>query len=129
MKENDRIEAEKMLKIADKQDFVAVREVHQLEVRDMVLDGHGQVKEGRTKDFNEVCDRLEQKYKDMFITDLQRAEKCADREGWIESGDLEKEMVNRIDDAIYESEQEMLNGEEMLDADIVFAELEKKYFG
>lgn len=37
--------------------------------------------------------------------------------------------VNRIDQAIYESEQEILNGAEVVDADEVFAELEKKYFG
>lgn len=37
--------------------------------------------------------------------------------------------MNRIDQAIYESEQEVLNGAEAVDADIVFAELEKKYFG
>ena len=36
---------------------------------------------------------------------------------------------NRIDQAIYESEQEILNGAEAIDANIVFAELEKKYFG
>ena len=33
--------------------------------------------------------------------------------------------INRIDQAIYESEQELLNGAEAVDADIVFAELEK----
>jgi len=37
--------------------------------------------------------------------------------------------INRIDQAIYESEQETANGAEAVDADIVFAELEKKYFG
>lgn len=36
--------------------------------------------------------------------------------------------INRIDQAIYESEQEILNGAEAIDANIVFAELEKKYF-
>ncbi len=35
--------------------------------------------------------------------------------------------INRIDQAIYESEQETANGAEAVDADIVFAELEKKY--
>ena len=33
---------------------------------------------------------------------------------------------NRIDHAIYESEQELLNGAEAVDADKVFTELEKK---
>lgn len=37
--------------------------------------------------------------------------------------------TNRIDQAIYESEQEVLNGAESVDAETVFAELEKKYFG
>ena len=37
--------------------------------------------------------------------------------------------INRIDQAIFESEQEMANGAEAVDAEIVFAELEKKHFG
>ncbi len=37
--------------------------------------------------------------------------------------------INRIDQAIYESEQEILNGAEAVDANIVFADLERKYFG
>ena len=37
--------------------------------------------------------------------------------------------MNRVDQAIYESEQEVTNGAEAVDADIVFAELEKKHFG
>ena len=37
--------------------------------------------------------------------------------------------IHRIDQAIYESEQEISNGAEAVDADTVFAELEKKYFG
>lgn len=37
--------------------------------------------------------------------------------------------INRIDQAIYESEKEIENGAETVDADVVFAELEKKYFG
>ncbi len=36
--------------------------------------------------------------------------------------------MNRIDQAIYESEQELSNGADAVDADIVFVELEKKYF-
>lgn len=34
--------------------------------------------------------------------------------------------INRIDQAIYESELEILNGAEALSADVVFAELENK---
>ena len=37
--------------------------------------------------------------------------------------------INSIDQAIYESEQEVLNGAEATDANIVFEELEKKHFG
>ena len=37
--------------------------------------------------------------------------------------------INRIDQAICESEQELLNGAEAVDAEVVFKELEKKYFG
>ena len=37
--------------------------------------------------------------------------------------------VNRIDQAIYESELETANGFEPVDAEEVFSELEKKYFG
>lgn len=36
--------------------------------------------------------------------------------------------INRIDQAICESEQELLNGAEAVDAEVVFKELEKKYF-
>ena len=35
--------------------------------------------------------------------------------------------INRIDQAIYESEQEILNGVEAIDAEVVFTDLEKKY--
>ncbi len=35
--------------------------------------------------------------------------------------------VHRIDQAIFESEQEIINGAESVDAGVVFAELEKKY--
>lgn len=37
--------------------------------------------------------------------------------------------INRIDQAIYESEQEVLNRAEATDANIVFEELEKNHFG
>ena len=36
--------------------------------------------------------------------------------------------MNRIDQAIFESEQEIANGAEAVDAEIVFTELEKKHF-
>lgn len=37
--------------------------------------------------------------------------------------------INRIDQAIYESEQEIANGAEAVDAEKVFVELESKHFG
>ena len=37
--------------------------------------------------------------------------------------------INRIDQAIYESEQETANGPQAVDAETVFEELEKRYFG
>lgn len=37
--------------------------------------------------------------------------------------------MNRIDQAIYESEKEIENGAEAIDAELVFAELERKHFG
>ena len=39
------------------------------------------------------------------------------------------ERMNRIDQAIFESEQEIANGADAVDAEIVFTELEKKHFG
>ena len=36
-------------------------------VREMVLAGLGQIREGRTKDMDEVCDRLEKKYRNASI--------------------------------------------------------------
>ena len=37
--------------------------------------------------------------------------------------------INRIDQAIYESEQEIANGAEAVDAKVSFSALEKKHFG
>lgn len=37
--------------------------------------------------------------------------------------------INRIDQAIFESEQEITNGAEAIDAEVVFAKLEERYFG
>lgn len=45
-----------------KQDYTNALEIQQREVRQLVLEGLAQVKEGKTKDFNAVCDRLEKKY-------------------------------------------------------------------
>lgn len=45
----------------------AVMDEQRLEVRKMVLSGLEQIKEGKTKDFNEVCDRFEKKYRDAAM--------------------------------------------------------------
>lgn len=47
---------------AVKDDYKKTIETNQNEVRKIVLDGYEQVKQGKTKDFNSVCDRLEKKY-------------------------------------------------------------------
>lgn len=39
-----------------------------LEVREFVLAGLEQIKEGKTKDFNTVCDRLEKKYRNETVS-------------------------------------------------------------
>lgn len=41
----------------------------------------------------------------------------------------EQVLINHIDKAIYESERELATGAEAVDAEIVFAELEKRHFG
>ena len=38
------------------------------EVHELVMAGLEQIKEGKTKDFNTVCDRLEKKYRDEAIS-------------------------------------------------------------
>ncbi len=45
----------------------------------------------------------------------------------VSDSDNQFARVHRIDQAIFESEQEILNGAESVDAGVVFAELEKKY--
>ena len=49
----------------------------------------------------------------------------------VKSGELYDEFarMNRVDQAIYESEQEIVNGAEAVDAEQVFIELVKKHFG
>ncbi len=49
--------------VAIKRDYQTALEEQKKEVRNLVLTGLEQVKEGKTKDFNTVCDRLEKKYK------------------------------------------------------------------
>jgi hypothetical protein len=57
----------KIMAAAIKADYQAILDEQNLEVRNMVLAGLDQVKNGNTKDFNEVCDRLEKKYSDVAL--------------------------------------------------------------
>lgn len=50
------------MEVAVKKIYAETLEQQQIEVRQSVMDGLRQVKEGKTKDFNTVCDRLEKKY-------------------------------------------------------------------
>lgn len=50
-----------------KNDYQKALEEQEIEVRNLVLAGLEQIKEGKTKDFNSVCDRLEKKYRDEAI--------------------------------------------------------------
>ena len=45
------------------------------EVHELVMAGLEQIKEGNTKDFNTVCDRLEKKYRDEAISNQYLDEK------------------------------------------------------
>lgn len=49
--------------VAIKKDYQYALDEQKKEVRNLVLSGLDQIKEGKTKDFNTVCDRLEKKYK------------------------------------------------------------------
>lgn len=55
--------------IAAKKDYQSILIEHNKEVRNLVMEGLQQVKEGKTKDFNAVCDRLEKKYSDEEVQD------------------------------------------------------------
>jgi hypothetical protein len=55
--------------VVAREDYQVALDEHNLEVRNMVLAGLEQVKGGNTKDFNEVCERLENKYKNASVYD------------------------------------------------------------
>ena len=48
--------------VAINEDYQRALDEQQKEVRNLVMAGLEQIKEGKTKDFNTVCDRLEKKY-------------------------------------------------------------------
>ncbi len=51
-----------------KEDYQRALDEQKQEVRELVMAGLEQIKEGKTKDFNTVCDRLEKKYKNGAIS-------------------------------------------------------------
>lgn len=53
--------------LAARDEYKISIEKQQQEVREMVLEGLEQVRMGKTKDFNEVCDRLESKYRNAAL--------------------------------------------------------------
>ncbi|MCI9127886.1 MAG: hypothetical protein HFG28_12015 [Eubacterium sp.] len=54
--------------VALKEDYQKALDEQKQEVRELVMAGLQQIKEGKTKDFNTVCDRLEKKYKNGAIS-------------------------------------------------------------
>ena len=50
------------MEVVGKKIYAETLEQQQIEVRQSVMDGLRQAREGQTKDFNTVCDRLEKKY-------------------------------------------------------------------
>ncbi|MBD5494634.1 MAG: hypothetical protein HDR12_09745 [Lachnospiraceae bacterium] len=50
------------MEAALKNDYQSILSEQKKEVRNLVMEGLEQIKDGKTKDFNTVCDRLEKKY-------------------------------------------------------------------
>lgn len=50
------------MEAALKNDYQSALNEQKKEVRDLVMAGLEQIKDGKTNDFNTVCDRLEKKY-------------------------------------------------------------------
>lgn len=53
--------------VAVKADYQKALNEQKKEVRSLVMAGLEQIEEGKTKDFNTVCDRLEKKYRSEAI--------------------------------------------------------------
>ena len=53
--------------VAVKEDYQRILDEHQKEVRNLVMEGLEQIKKGKMKDFNAVCERLEKKYTNEAI--------------------------------------------------------------
>lgn len=54
--------------VALKEDYQRALDEQKQEVRELVIAGLEQIKGGKTKDFNTVCDKLEKKYRDEAIS-------------------------------------------------------------
>lgn len=61
------LERTDFMAVAVKRDYKKALEEQKTEVCNLVLAGLEQIKEGKTKDFNSVCDRLEKKYRDETL--------------------------------------------------------------
>ena len=62
--------------VALKEDYQRALDEQKKEVRELVMAGLEQIKEGKTKDFNTVCDRLEKKYRNEALSGRRRFGKC-----------------------------------------------------
>ena len=58
-----------IMAVTAKTDYQKKLVEHNQEVRNLVLEGLQQIQEGKTKDFNAVCERLEHKYGDEEVQD------------------------------------------------------------
>ena len=65
---NIKVERTDFMAVALKEDYQRALDEQKKEVRELVMVGLEQIKEGKTKDFNTVCDRLEKKYRDEAIS-------------------------------------------------------------
>lgn len=54
--------------VALKEDYQRALDEQKKEVRELVMAGLEQIKEGKTNDFNTVCGTLEKKYRDEAIS-------------------------------------------------------------
>lgn len=59
---DDKVERDDFMAVAVKEDYQRVLNEQKKEVRELVMAGLEQIREGQVKDFNDVCDRLEKKY-------------------------------------------------------------------
>lgn len=56
------------MNVALKENYQEALAEQKKEVRELVMAGLEQIKEGKTDDFNTVCNRLEKKYRDAAVS-------------------------------------------------------------